>query len=120
MSDGKLNQCKPCEYSRQLAWNKANPDKVALSEHKTKLKALCGITPELRQAAWNSQGGLCAICTTPLRRGTGGAATDHNHKTRKFRALLCSPCNASLGLMQESPDRLRAAAAYLELHASAH
>jgi len=39
---------------------------------------------------------------------------DHNHETGDYRGTLCSGCNTALGLMGEDPERLRAAAMYLE------
>lgn len=54
----------------------------------------------------------CAIC--------GGKPDtlhlDHDHETEDIRDFLCGPCNRALGLMQDDPARLRAAADYLELH----
>ena len=41
------------------------------------------------------------------------------HVTRAVRGLLCDPCNKALGLMQDDPARLRAAAEYLERHNAA-
>ena len=61
------------------------------------------------------QQGQCAICGSLLdcSRYTK-LAIDHDHKTGKVRGLLCTNCNTALGLMKDSPIRLRAAAAYLE------
>ena len=65
------------------------------------------------------QRGLCAICHLPetARRREGVVqflSIDHCHATGKVRGLLCLLCNAMLGNAQDSPDRLRAAAMYLE------
>jgi hypothetical protein len=52
----------------------------------------------------------CPIC--------GQAAThlDHDHSTGKLRSFLCNGCNVGLGAFGDDPDRLRAAADYLEAH----
>lgn len=63
-----------------------------------------------------AQGGRCAICGgTDTKCSVGDFfAVDHDHATGAVRALLCGSCNKALGLMRESPARLRAAADYLE------
>lgn len=43
---------------------------------------------------------------------------DHDHITGKVRGALCSPCNVSLGYMQDSPERLELLAAYARKHAA--
>jgi hypothetical protein len=69
---------------------------------------------EIREA----QNGLCAICgRAETSRRTGRLSVDHDHETGALRGLLCNRCNRALGEFDDSPGRLRAAAAYLERHA---
>ena len=56
--------------------------------------------------------GRCEICGAPPpaeRR----LSIDHDHQTGVVRGLLCNPCNMGIGLLQDSPEVLTAAAAYL-------
>lgn len=55
----------------------------------------------------------CAICGGPSE------AVDHCHVNGKIRGALCRPCNMGLGFFADDVARIRAAAAYLERHASA-
>jgi hypothetical protein len=68
-----------------------------------------GISETTFWALIHNQGGLCAICKS-------GSATDidHCHETNAVRGILCMYCNRGLGQFEDSPDRLRAAAFYLE------
>jgi hypothetical protein len=68
-----------------------------------------------------SQNDVCAICgnsgTRKNRTGKGvhlDLLVDHCHETNRVRGLLCNDCNISLGKMRDDPERLRAAAVYLE------
>jgi len=68
---------------------------------------------------------VCAICEKPETAKRSGKvvplSVDHNHQTGKPRGLLCAACNRAIGLMQEDPQRLEAAARYLRQHqASSH
>lgn len=78
-----------------------------------------GMDAEAYQQMLVGQRGVCVICHRPSLDGKP-LRVDHSHATGRVRALLCHPCNVSLGLMQDNPDRLRAAAAFLEQHESAH
>ena len=52
------------------------------------------------------QGGRCAVCGSPgrvLGDGTVGLVLDHSHATGRPRALLCTHCNAALGMLWEDP-----------------
>ena len=76
-----------------------------------------GITPDQFDAMLSSQGGRCAICRKQPRgdwRNNKFLHVDHNHTTGRVRGLLCPECNTSIGKMNDSPEQLRRAAAYLE------
>ena len=71
-----------------------------------------------------AQDGQCAICRDLLTLGPN-THIDHDHKCcagysvscgKCIRGLLCGPCNRGLGPFKDSPDRLRAAANYLEAY----
>lgn len=38
---------------------------------------------------------------------------DHNHETKKVRGLLCTNCNAGLGMFKDSIEKLELAIDYL-------
>lgn len=113
----RQSYCIECSKIKQkTVWMSRSPEK-RLEQH---LRYKYGVTREEFNAAWDSQAGRCAICRSELpdlmtydnrRRGY---AIDHNHKTGKFRSILCLPCNSMLGMAKDSPDTLRQAADYLE------
>lgn len=57
-------------------------------------------------------GWVCPICHSTRR--SEKPVGDHNHRTKKSRATLCSSCNLGLGLYADNPEWLRSAATYLE------
>jgi hypothetical protein len=78
------------------------------------------------------QSGCCAICKKPEtakipgRRnndyksaGVRDLSVDHDHETGAVRQLLCNACNHMLGHAFDDPQRLRAAADYLDFHRKA-
>lgn len=82
-----------------------------------------GLTNEQVDAMEAAQDGQCPICTRALRRDDPDTekpvriCIDHDHLAGAVRSLLCDPCNKLLGHADDDPDRLRAAAAYLDAHA---
>lgn len=46
---------------------------------------------------FHKQHGRCAICKIRFTK-KNPACTDHNHKTGKFRGLLCHKCNKGTGI----------------------
>ena len=106
---------------------KANPEKFKKRDKIfNRLKRLRNyhMTEEDFFARLFEQDGLCAICQDPLIVGPN-THIDHDHKCcasysvscgKCVRGLLCRPCNHGLGKFRDSPEYLRAAAAYLEEH----
>jgi hypothetical protein len=71
-----------------------------------------GITVEYYDSLLVQQNELCAICLKkPLK-----FHVDHCHESGIVRALLCSKCNTSLGLLQEDVEIFNRAIKYLEKH----
>jgi len=58
--------------------------------------------------------GHCNICDTHEDEFDKQHAIDHCHGTGTIRGILCARCNIGLGYFKDDPERLRAAAAYLE------
>lgn len=55
------------------------------------------------------RGTPCDLCSVSL-----ASHVDRCHKTGAVRGFLCGPCNMSLGAFNDDPDKLRAAAEYLD------
>lgn len=113
MSSREMGQA---EYMRQH--RAANPDIYRERD----LMRDFGMTLAAYNGMFQSQKGLCAICGNPETSTWGGQqrwlAVDHNPKTHTVRALLCGGCNNGLGRFRDDPVLLRAAAAYIEKHAT--
>jgi endogenous inhibitor of DNA gyrase (YacG/DUF329 family) len=56
----------------------------------------------------------CAICGRHDSQDGRSLAIDHCHASGKPRGVLCVNCNQGLGKFADNPDRLRAAAEYIE------
>ncbi len=116
------NRNREACIARTEAWRLQNPDKVREYDIKCYNRRLdvlfrrkYGITHLDYQKMNSSQGGVCAICKKTCTCGRS-LAVDHDHKTGKVRALLCSRCNRGLGLFMESTEYLKSAQDYLEKH----
>ena len=68
----------------------------------TRLKRNYNITLEKYIELCEKQGGKCAICGNLPKENEranwgGKLCVDHDHKTKKIRALLCNSCNLAVG-----------------------
>ncbi len=107
----KLQNATRKDYRRQ--WYQENKDRLAKVARERNILVKYGLTQAEWDAIFVQQGSCCSICKTS-RSGGGGWATDHCHTNGHVRGILCNDCNLTLGLMRDEPDRLRAAADYLE------
>lgn len=85
----------------------------ATSVRRRLLKGSYGITLEQWDSAFEAQGKRCAICSSDAPNGKNWH-TDHDHKTKMFRGILCGKCNVAIGMANDSPLSLRKMADYLE------
>jgi hypothetical protein len=73
---------------------------------------LRGVNPETYEqwSSWNDH--RCYICWEP-RSTKRKFARDHKHVTDRNRALLCMPCNTTLGIAKEDINLLEACTTFL-------
>jgi hypothetical protein len=91
------------------------------ARRRTNLRNHYRLEPDDYLAKLQAQDNTCAVC----RRDLGPSPhVDHDHECcpgsrscgKCIRDLLCGDCNVVLGIFQDNPARLRAAADYLERH----
>lgn len=79
----------------------ANPDRARAYARACAYKKAFGLTLEDVARMHEMQGGLCALCKSPIPAYGQNAPLDHDHATGKPRALLCRFCNTSLGVVEK-------------------
>lgn len=80
-----------------------------------------GMTLQQFTAMFRAQNGVCAICKCKIHAGKDTlrrefACVDHDHRTKKVRALLCHSCNSALGFLYDDPILAEKVAVYLRYH----
>jgi hypothetical protein len=122
---GLCERCYTRQKLRRLYWqdpekfrakNRKNyashrKDRIATAR-RNNLRRWYGIDQETVDKMLLRQAGLCAICESLM----SPHHIDHDHATGRVRALLCGNCNSGIGLLQDSPEIIRAAAEYIESH----
>lgn len=129
-----------CLYCQKLisCWD-SNPRKYCSNKCNYHYRVIIGIPARrsLRQtlkkhnlsySAWHDllivQQEKCAICRQPSTAVMNGRikrlAIDHCHETNKVRGLLCSECNAGLGMFKDNLLLLENAIEYLSYWHSKH
>lgn len=124
--DGKI-RCSKCKEFKDESEFAKNPKQASGHNYECKECArwasrerAYGITKEQYLALHEKQQGRCAICEKKWE-GTPShpdLVVDHDHQTGALRKLLCPNCNQALGLLQDSAELMRKAAAYREDHAA--
>lgn len=108
--DGKQPRCKSCLLDQQREYRKTNGYGAAL-------KYKYGITLAEYHKTIKDQNNQCPLCdiifdSAPTRNTK--PVVDHNHSTGKVRAIICHPCNVSIGLIKENTETLNRMIKYLE------
>lgn len=112
--DGCSSYCKVCQNLRSTSYARENKDKIPSIGYS--LKRRYGITSDDYAKLLEGQDYQCAICGIDKCRTGRNLAVDHCHTTGKVRALLCANCNVGIGGLQDSPEIVAKALAYLEKH----
>lgn len=102
------NRAQRNEYNRA----RSRQDRVRRRVAERRLLDVYGLSLAEYDALLMKQGGGCALCGRAKDRRR--LPVDHDHRTKRVRGILCEACNRGLGLLGDSPARLRRAVAYLE------
>jgi hypothetical protein len=81
-------------------YNKLNSEKRRLVVKKSWIKCKYGIIYEDYLSMHREQDYKCKICKRHADEFKKGLVVDHNHKTGKVRALLCTNCNSQLHVLE--------------------
>lgn len=104
---------KKHHLAKSEKWKKKNPERTKYIFRRCTLSKY-GIGVEEFSALSEAQNHQCKICGRSASACRGGVlAVDHDHYTKNVRGLLCTQCNTAIGSLQDSPELLELAAAYL-------
>ena len=81
-------------------YNKSNSEKRKLTVKKSFIKRKYGIVYEDYLSMHREQDYKCKICKRHADNFKHKLVVDHDHKTGKVRALLCTNCNSQLHVLE--------------------
>lgn len=87
-------------------WQESNTQKQKAYVKKHNLKKNYGITEEEYKNLLAKYDYRCAVCQQAEGEPKIKLCIDHDHKTGKIRGILCSKCNAALGMLDDTPERI--------------
>lgn len=113
----ELRQARRKKYPSQekeatRAYYEKHPEKKERKNFRSRI-LLSGLDLSFEQytVMLKKQKGVCAICG---KQGARALAIDHDHTTGKIRGLLCGKCNTGIGMLGDTFETVRRAAAYLK------
>lgn len=112
---GRHAYCRPCrsEDARERSAKRVADGTQSQYALKTAARRL-GVSVEQVQEMNDEQEGRCPICGGLPTGNHSRLVLDHCHESGNFRGLICGHCNTGLGMFEDKPEVLRAAADYLE------
>lgn len=95
-----MKQCKHCGDAIEVQGLQCNTCRNGLQRY--------GLNKNDMIALHESQDCKCKLCGKETllftRRLNNSAHIDHDHATGKVRSILCHPCNASIGYIENNLD----------------
>ena len=122
----RRSRCKSCEASSVQQYRKdnkelvavakrkyagANPDKVRRWGFRTSWKQK-GFNPDDAERFIAERNNKCEICG--CKPTAKALCLDHCHATKKFRGVLCSNCNAGIGMFKDNTELMVRAIDYIK------
>jgi hypothetical protein len=111
--------CNP-HYQRQYRASNPRPEDDHRQYSRRWILKQYGMTGEDFANLVRKQHNRCAVCKSASPGHNGHKNTswcvDHDHVTGQVRGLLCRRCNVALGLLNDDPAVVRAAARYIQQH----
>src|SRR5689334_6609340 len=101
-----------CSHNCYIEYRKRNKREQSYAQKMYKIKTLYKISQLQFEEFLHEQNNSCAICKNEFKT-IAEIFVDHNHLTNKVRGLLCSNCNAALGMFKDNPSNLVSAIQYL-------
>ena len=104
---GRRNLCYKCENKRDDVWRANNSESILLKRQKYYAEKVYSISLEQykkRMATSNK----CEVCGSKDK-----LCYDHDHKTMKFRGVLCNKCNRSIGILGDTVESIQKVLFYL-------
>ena len=114
--DGLNWRCKSCanQHGKTMHRRRLLTDPTYRDQKRNSwIKEAWGITAIEYEAKLAQQDFKCAICKVKLLTRGHKTHLDHDHKTGKLRAFLCTNCNRGLGHFKDSIENLSSAIEYL-------
>lgn len=113
LQKGDRRICKECRKAYFAEWHRTHTDRYRVRNWVQQY----GITPTEYKQMLEGQDGVCAICFNGNRSGKL-LAVDHDHITGAIRGLLCSACNAGVGMFKDDERLMLSAVRYLKQYKS--
>lgn len=104
--------CRKCRTQQTYAWRIRTNRDAPKPRPGYSREHLYGLSETAFKELVTKQRNLCKICECEM----GCPHVDHCHQTGAVRGLLCQNCNTGIGMLKDSPERLRKALDYLSDH----
>lgn len=124
--NGKTSRCRECRSHDHATRYRDKPHtrRSGIKNRDDKLKRLYGITYADAVRTLDHQHGRCANMSCgkeiflDIPVSSSRAVIDHDHKTGKFRSMLCVGCNTLCGKIENSQHVIDGLMTYLHKHRS--